>query len=89
MTDLLLYGGPHYSTHGDLPCIHHTFTHAKALATVLDRAQGNLQPQPRLDLPRDEAYGLKSYPEIATRLAAIGDWRATVTEYDFEYVERV
>jgi hypothetical protein len=85
----LLYGGPHYFAHGDLPCIHHTFTHAKALATVLDRAQGNLQPQPRLALPRDEAYGLRSYPEIGTRLAAIGEWRATVTEYDFEYIERV
>jgi hypothetical protein len=32
---------------------------------------------------------LKSYPEIGTRLAAIGDWRATVTEYDWEYVEQV
>jgi hypothetical protein len=87
--DGLLYGGPHYFGHGDLPCIHHTFTHAKALATVLDRAQGELQPQPRATLPRDEAYGLKSYPEIGTRLAAIGEWRATVTEYDFEYIERV
>src|SRR5256714_5719586 len=85
----LLYGGPHYFAHGDLPCIHHTFTHAKALATVLDRAGSNLQPKPRLALPRDEAYGLKTFPEIGTRLAAIGDWRATVTEYDFEYVERV
>jgi hypothetical protein len=85
----LLYGGPHYFAHGDLPCIHHTFTHAKALATVLDRAQSNLQPQPRVTLPRDEAYGLKNYPEIGTRLAAIGEWRATVTEYDFEYIERV
>src|SRR5215813_4416795 len=87
--DGLLYGGPHYFAHGDLGCIHHTFTHAKALATVLDRAGGNLQPQPRMTLPRDEVYGLKTYPEIGTRLAAIGEWRATVTEYDFEYVERV
>ena len=87
--DGLLYGGPHYFAHGDLPCIHHTFTHAKALATVLDRAQGEVQPQPRMALPRDEAYGLKGYPEIGTQLAAIGEWRATVTEYDFEYIERV
>ncbi len=35
--DGLLYGGPDYFVHGDAPCIHHTFTHAKALATVLDR----------------------------------------------------
>jgi hypothetical protein len=85
----LLYGGPHYFAHGDLPCVHHTFTHAKALATVLDRGGADLRPVQRLSLPRDEAYGLKSYPEIGTRLAAIGDWRATITEYDWEYVEHV
>ncbi|HHV96676.1 MAG TPA: hypothetical protein GXX37_09440 [Clostridiaceae bacterium] len=32
----ILYGGPHYLNVGELPCIHHTFTHAKALATLLD-----------------------------------------------------
>ena len=36
--DGLLYGGPDYFAHGDLPCIHHTFTHAKALATVSSTA---------------------------------------------------
>lgn len=85
----LLYGGPHYFAHGDLPCVHHTFTHAKALATVLDRGGSDLEPPQRMNLPRDEAHGLKSYPEIGTRLAAIGDWRATVTEYDWEYLEHV
>jgi len=109
----LLYGGPDYFVHGDQPCIHHTFTLAKALATVLDsNATANpkavnstgggvsaavvekyaslpLTPSPRLSLPRDEPYGLKSYPEIGTHLAAIGPWRATVTDYDFEYIERV
>lgn len=87
--DGLLYGGPDYYAHGDLPCIHHTFTHAKALATVLDRGAVNPNPGERFTLPRDEAYGLKTYPEIGTSLAAIGDWRATVTEYDWEYVEHV
>ena len=85
----LLYGGPDYFRHGDLPCIHHTFTHAKALATVLDRGGALLEATERVALPRDEAYGLKSFPEIGTRLAAVGDWRATVTENDFEYVEQV
>lgn len=84
----LLYGGPHYAEHGDDPCIHHTFTHAKALATVLDRHAGELPPQ-RVKLPRDEAYTVKSFPELATHLASIGDWRATVTAYDWEYVEHV
>ena len=87
--DGLLYGGPHYFAHGELACIHHTFTHAKALATVLDRGGPDVQPAEQVALPRDEAYGLKSFPEIGTRLAAIGDWRATVTENDWEYVEHV
>jgi hypothetical protein len=85
----LLYGGPDYFAHGDQPCIHHTFTHAKSLATVLDSDAPTLTPSPRLTLPRDKPYALKSYPEIGTHLAAIGPWRATVTENDFEYVERV
>jgi hypothetical protein len=87
--DGLLYGGPHYFEHGDLPCVHHTFTHAKALATVLDSSSDS-EPVQRIAIPRDEpAYSVKSFPEIGTYLASIGDWRATVTEYDFEYVERV
>ena len=85
----LLYGGPDYFTHGDQPCIHHAFTHAKSLATVLDSTKENPTPSPRLAIPRDKPYGLKSFPEIGTHLAAIGDWRATVTEYDWEYVEQV
>jgi hypothetical protein len=85
----VLYGGPHYFEHGDQPCIHHTFTHAKSLATVLDSNVAQLVPSPRLSLPRDEPYSVKSYPEIGTHLASIGDWRATVTENDFEYIERV
>ena len=84
----LLYGGPDYLTHGDLPCVHHTFTHAKAVAAVLDECTfGEEMGRPKL--PRDEPYGLKTFPTIATRLAAIGPWRATVTEYDWEYEEHV
>ncbi len=86
--DGLLYGGPNYYEHGDLPCIHHTFTHSKALATVLDRATFS-DNSARPALPRDEPYGLKTFPAIGTRLAAIGPWRATVTEYDWQYAEHV
>jgi hypothetical protein len=87
--DGLLYGGPDYFAHGDQPCIHHTFTHAKALATVLDRGVSQPEPPPRIPLPTDQAYGVRSFPEIATSLATIGPWRATVTDYDWEYVEHV
>ncbi|MGD0444381.1 MAG: hypothetical protein ABSA39_10635 [Edaphobacter sp.] len=85
----LLYGGPHYFQHGDKPCIHHTFTHAKSLATVLDSNAPYTPPSPRLTIPRDEPYIIKSFPEIATHLATNGPWRATITGYDFEYIERV
>ncbi len=85
----LLYGGPHYFQHGDQPCIHHTFTHAKSLAAVLDSNVPTSTPNPRPTLPRDEPYNIKSFPEIATHLASVGPWRATVTGYDFEYIERV
>jgi len=87
--DNVLYGGPDYHHHGDLPCIHHNFTHAKALATVLDRGPVNAVPATRTLLPRDASYGLKSFPDIATHLASIGPWRATVTAYDWEYIETV
>jgi hypothetical protein len=85
----LLYGGPDFYAHGDLPCIHHTFTHAKALATVLDRATFAVEAAERAMLPRDEAYGVRSFSTVGTKLAAIGPWRATVTEYDWEYSEHV
>jgi hypothetical protein len=87
--DGLLYGGPEFFAHGDLPCIHHTFTHAKALATVLDRGTFEAEPAERPKLPRDEAYLLRSFSTVGTKLAAIGPWRATVTEYDWEYMEHV
>jgi hypothetical protein len=87
--DGLLYGGPDFHAHGDLPCIHHTFTHAKALATALDRGSFEAESSQRPQLPRDEPYGLKTFASVGTRLAAVGQWRATVTEYDWEYTEHV
>lgn len=81
----LLYGGPHYRAAGYRPCIHHTFSHAKALAAVLDLAQP-LARSSRVELPRDRPYGLKPFPEIGTHLASVGSWRATFTDYDFDYL---
>ena len=87
-SDGLLYGGPDFQTRGELPCIHHTFTHSKAIAAVLDECSFSEETE-RPKLPRDEPYGLKTFPAIATRLAAVGPWRATVTEYDWQYEEHV
>ena len=82
--DGLLYGGPDYRAAGYRPCIHHTFSHAASLAAVLDLAKP--APVARAALPRDKPYGLKRFPEIGTHLASVGPWRATFTDYDFDYM---
>lgn len=83
--DGLLYGGPHYAAAGAPPCVHHTFSHAKAITAVLDRGDlvDRLNPQPTV--PRAMADGVQEFPEVAVWLAARGPWRATVSSYDFVY----
>ncbi|GAA0880252.1 hypothetical protein GCM10009119_32220 [Algoriphagus jejuensis] len=83
--DGLLHGGPHYVSHGVKPCIHHTFTHTKSLAVILD----HWDQMPKVDvsnpLPRAESDGLRYFEELDTVLFARGDWRGTVSAYDAEY----
>jgi hypothetical protein len=81
--DGLLHGGPHYVAAGAPPCVHHTFTHAKALAAVLDHGDRVDRLDPRPALPRATADGIHEFPEVAVWLAARGPWRATVSAYDF------
>ena len=79
----LLYGGMHYFVSGIPPCIHHTFGHAKALASFLE------QPPVKMNspetLPRDAVYGVKYFKDIRTWLLSRGDWRGTFTGNDAEY----
>jgi hypothetical protein len=82
--DGLLYGGPDYRAAGYRPCIHHTFSHAASLAAVIDLAKPGAVA--RTELPREKSYGLKSFPEIGTHLASVGPWRASFTDYDFDYL---
>lgn len=79
----LLYGGMHYREAGMAPCIHHTFGHAKALASFLEQPECDVR-YPDM-LPRDEEYGVKHFKDIRTWLVAHGPWRATFTGYDAEY----
>jgi hypothetical protein len=83
--DGLLYGGPHYADAGAPPCVHHTFTHAKALAAVLDRGGLIDTLAATAPLPRAIADGVHAVPELAVWLVARGPWRATVSAYDFLY----
>jgi len=85
----LLAGGPHLHSAGMKPCVHHTFTHAKALAVVRDHDGLARKIQPAAPLPRAVADGVRHYPEIATWLAARGPWRATITAYDWLYRDNV
>ena len=72
----LLAGGVQYEAAGESACIHHSFTHAKSVVDVLLDAsipeRGGDAP-----LPRERAYGLKSFPSIGVALAAVGPWRVT------------
>jgi hypothetical protein len=83
--DGLLYGGPHYAAAGAPPCVHHTFTHAKAVAAVLDRGGLIDDLAATAPLPRATADGVHAVPELAVWLIARGPWRATVSAYDFLY----
>ncbi|MEM6380855.1 MAG: hypothetical protein AAF705_21970, partial [Bacteroidota bacterium] len=86
--DGLLHGGLHYTTHGVLPCVHHTFAHAKALASILNETEASAQVNKSTPLPRSQADGVQAFPEIDVFLAARGDWLATISTYDFIYKEK-
>jgi hypothetical protein len=81
----LLYGGPHYFAHGVPPCVHHTFTHAKALTAVLNEMKSFKKLESGAPLPREIATGVKAFPEIDTSLVAFGPWRATISGSDWLY----
>lgn len=81
----LLHGGPHYVRHGEVPCLHHTFCHSKALAALLIKTDQKHTAK-AAQLPRLKEYGVKTFPDIQTWLIAKGQWRGTVTGYDEEYL---
>lgn len=80
----LLQGGPHFAAHGVPVCVHHTFTHIKALVTVLEH-QPKAIDVAGVSLPREMPYGLRNFTDIQTWLVAKGGFRATVTGYDRDY----
>ena len=80
--DGLLYGGPHYRRHGEHACTHHTFEHANAIAYALEHLSEDVQT-PNVALPCDNAQPLRHYPEVNVYKMAAGDYRASVTGYDF------
>ena len=77
--DGYLYGGGMYIEAGEDPCLHHSFTHAKSLAAMLDCGFAYTDPA---ELPREREYGLKHINSMGIDLISIGDYRATVSGYD-------
>ena len=80
----LLYGGPHYSAHGEKACTHHSFCHGAALAAALDNG---IEDFARCSIPADNPPSIRYWPEVDTWKLAAGSYRATVTGYDFEYMK--
>ena len=77
-----LYGGKYYIENNVPPCIHHTFSHACALADAI--VNDIKEPEKRKELPCDrEELSYKYYPEIDTYKIHAGKWLATVTANDY------
>ncbi len=75
----LLYGGPDLHKNGELPCVHHTFCHAKTLAGSLN---GGLPSFERLKLPSETLLPVTRYAELDTLRVAFGGWIADVVAGD-------
>ncbi|KPM30529.1 Hypothetical protein I595_3350 [Croceitalea dokdonensis DOKDO 023] len=80
--DGLLAGGLHYEKHGVLPCLHHTFAHAKSLAFVLDNSEQLPEITKSKPVPRSLEYGIKHFEDLAVWLVSTGPWRGTVSAND-------
>lgn len=81
----LLHGGVKYHSIGERPCVHHTFTHAKVLASLLD---WKLSLEEAIgELPRSLQPERCYYPEIDTFLLRKETMMGTLTGYDWEYLK--
>lgn len=80
--DGLLMGGPMYASAGEPACSHQTFAHTRSIVTMLNQG---MEPRGGGTLPIETAQGLKFYKTIHVNQAAIGDWRASVSDYDYTW----
>ncbi|MGX7417356.1 hypothetical protein ACWOFR_00990 [Carnobacterium gallinarum] len=80
----LLHGGPMYAENGIPPCVHHTFCHAKGIATMVDFDLAQVEHASG-KLPLEEADAILQPMESGVSLVKHGVWRLTVTENDFAY----
>ncbi|MBQ2629110.1 MAG: hypothetical protein IJG13_05470, partial [Kiritimatiellae bacterium] len=81
-TDGLLAGGLHYADAGEPACIHHTFTHVKALAEWLELTEGVDPPIENVLMPREQAPKCIEFPSMSSVLVGVGPWRASFSASD-------
>ena len=79
-SDNLLSGGLDYASAGEPPCVHHTFTHVKALAELLE--EGAPDCVSAAELPREIEYGHRHIDALDVDLVSIGPWRVTFSAND-------
>ena len=77
----LLYGGPDYRRHGEKPCVHHTFCHAKALTGALNNGSYDFDPA---ELPAGTPKKpYRRYDELDLVKVSCFGWIADVSGYDY------
>ena len=81
--DNLLYGGPDLYVAGESACIHHTFTHAKIPAFIINEGLF-----PDIDMQAEPvASYVRHFPEIDTYRIETKGFSATATGYDWKYMK--
>lgn len=85
----LLAGGPHYIDAGQQPCVHHTFSHAKVLAEILDMGLESYIEEAEEESKEcfQENISIRHYPEIDTWKVKTSESCADITAYDWEYLQ--
>jgi hypothetical protein len=79
----LLCGGRDLLSQGIKPCVHHTFSHSKVLAALLDQnIDWNELVNQDAVLPRESGYGVKVIEDTDCVLFSQDGWVATLAGYD-------
>ena len=69
---------------GEPTCLHHTFTHAKALAALV--CAENVPQVSKIALPCEEGYSVKKFQNGRLALLSVGQFRATVSAINARYL---
>jgi len=77
------YGGLMQHDANQPACIHHSFAHTKALALMyLYMDEKDFEKIENITLPRETAYGIKTFQNGYLKLISVGDIRATISAID-------